>query len=142
MTENRAVAIKRLRINLAIQVRRAPGPGPSGLWLSRRRAPARGNPTRPDPDPLMRDLGVKLRDPEVSPTGGGRIECNPAHRDYPALLAEALDQMAACDWSAADAALRLEVSQSQLIRFIAREAAALEHVNREREARGRHPYRA
>ncbi|MCA9311377.1 MAG: hypothetical protein KDA21_09245 [Phycisphaerales bacterium] len=142
MTENRRNAIRRLRINLAMEVRRTPAAAPSPLWLSRCEAPARGNPFRKDPDPLMRELGVRLPDPEVSPTGGGRIVCNPSHDDYPALLAEALDHIAVADWSARTAALQLGVSQSQLIKLIAREPHALEHVNRERTSRGKHAYRA
>lgn len=141
MTENRKVAIRRLRINLALEVRRTPTHQPSELWQSRRTAPARGNPNRKDPDPLMRELGVKLPDPEVSPTGGGRISCNPSHPDYPALLAEAIDHLAAANWSAKTAAFQLGVSQSQLIKLIAKEQHALEHVNRERTSRGKHAYR-
>src|SRR5262245_38154037 len=56
--ENHKAALLRLRLNLALHVRRpvSPGDPPSTLWLSRRRA--------------------------------GKIVVNPSHDDFPALLAE------------------------------------------------------
>ena len=67
---NRQMAIQRLRVNLALEVRTPPGAESlaSDLWLSRVR--------------------------------GGKITVSPEHDDFPALLAEALDRLAACDWDA------------------------------------------
>jgi len=124
VTENKRVAIKRLRLRLAVE-HRCPVPlGEIGseLWRSRRRAPARG--------------------PGASPTprarSGGRIVCAPDHHDYPSLLAEALDVIAAADWDLAKAALRLDVSPTQLLKLIKDHPPALIHLNNERKARGEH----
>ncbi len=109
--ENQRVALFRLRLALATEVRHgvAPGECRSPLWLSRCRA--------------------------------GRIECNPGHRDFPALLAEALDVLAACGQDARKAGLRLVCSPTQLVRLLKEHPPALERWNREREARGLHPMR-
>jgi len=110
-TQNQSVALKRLRVKLAIHHRSPAGlpgrsitPGPSDLWRSR----------------------VKDQ----------RIACNANHADYPALLAEAMDHLAWCQHAPADAAKRLGVSTSQLIKLISKEPAALEQVNKDRQARG------
>ncbi|MBN1851713.1 MAG: peptide chain release factor-like protein [Pirellulales bacterium] len=108
--ENRGVALRRLRIRLAIQVR-TPRHGidttrPSLLWQSRCQA--------------------------------GRIEVSPSHSDFPALLAEALDMLHACDHDLPMTAQKLGVSTSQYIRFLKREPAAFAEVNRIREQRGLH----
>jgi peptide chain release factor-like protein len=68
----------------------------------------------------------------------GRISCNPEHRDYPALLAEALDMLDACGGDLKKAALRLECSSSQLIKFIKDHPPAMEQINRARAAKGQH----
>jgi hypothetical protein len=104
--ENLAVAVRRLRLALATEVRElrdAPAPT-SELWRSRVR--------------------------------GGRIAVNPEHRDYPTLLAEAMDAIAAELWDVRAAAEHLGVSSSQLVRFVADHPAALVEVNRRRAERG------
>lgn len=109
---NRAVALFRLRVNLAIEHRRfIPGPmrpatplGPTELWASR--------------------------------SGDGKIACNPSHRDYPAMLAEALDAVSAMNLNVKAAAGLLGVSMSQLIKLIAAEPKALEQLNKDRAERG------
>lgn len=107
--ENRAVAIFRLRLALARDVRT---PIPIGevrteLWRSRCDA-------------------------------SGRIACNPAHHDYPALLAFALDVIAAASWDIKKASLRLCCSMSQLVKLIKDEPHAWAKLNDERRACGRH----
>jgi hypothetical protein len=67
---------------------------------------------------------------------GGRVECNPAHRDFPALLAEALDVAAASAWDHRAAAETLRVSATQFVRFVALHKAALAELNRHRAAAG------
>lgn len=67
---------------------------------------------------------------------GGRVECNPAHRDFPALLAEALDLVAASAWDHRAAAETLRVSPTQLVRFAALHKPALAELNRRRAAIG------
>jgi len=100
--ENRKVAIQRLRVNLALEIRTPlpDGTAPSALWRSR----------------------VKH----------GRLTVNKAHVDFPALLAEALDVLAAhaMDTQAGSRALR--ISHSQFVKFLRTEPRALEAVNRHR----------
>jgi len=112
--DNRKVAIFRLRLKLAVEVRTPPQPaspeaasselGPSELWQSRRQ--------------------------------GSRIAVNEAHHDFPALLAEALDALASAGWQPAEAAELLGISSSQLVKLCKQHAPALVMVNREREALG------
>lgn len=109
--ENHGVALFRLRLALAVQVRE---PVPLGecrspLWLSRCR--------------------------------GAVIACNPEHRDFPALLAEALDVLAACAHDARRASLRLGCSASQLVKLLKHHPPAMERWNHDRAARGLRPLR-
>jgi RF-1 domain len=105
--QNRQAAAFRLRVNLALAVRRgAPQDWvASTLWQSRCRA--------------------------------GRISVNAAHADFPALLAEALDFLAGCDYDVAAAAERLACSPSQLVRFLKLEPRALALLNQHRLQAGR-----
>ncbi len=70
---------------------------------------------------------------------GGRIQIGVRHADYPALLAEALDALAAAGWEPKPAAERLGCSPSQLIRFLQREPLAFQRLNQERAERGLRP---
>ena len=54
----------------------------------------------------------------ASRTRNGRLVIAATHDDYPTLVAEALDQLAAVGWRPVEAAPRLEVSQSQLLRLL------------------------
>lgn len=117
--ENRHVAVFRLRLLLAAQVRVVPprlkgtaaidGHGASALWMSR------------------------LQD--------SRIKCNPEHQDFPSMLAEALDVVADSGWDVAAAARHLGATPTQLARFIADHPPSFERVNTERVKRGIHPLR-
>ncbi|MEN0110833.1 MAG: peptide chain release factor-like protein [Planctomycetota bacterium] len=92
-------------------------------------------------------LAVEHREPwGGSPTdrwrarlGGARLAINPANEAFPALLAEALDAIAASDWDEASAAQRLGVSRSRLLKFLAIEAEGLAVLNRHRAVRGLKP---
>lgn len=109
--ENRPVAIRRLRLALALAIR-APVPlGEIGspLWRSRRRK--------------------------------NQISVNESHWDYPALLAEALDVVVATGLDTRKAALRLEVSGSQLLKLIAKHPPALVALNEARTERGKRALR-
>ncbi len=109
--ENRKVALFRLRVNLALDVR-LPCPAdyaPSLLWQSRCR--------------------------------GGRIRISEAHEDFPAILAEALDVIAMHEEDLKAAAVTLSVTASQLVKLLKKEPQALAKVNRLREDRGAHPLR-
>ncbi len=106
--ENQRVALFRLRLLLAAGLRR---PVPIGDARS----------------PLWRTRCT-----------GGRIACNPEHRDYPAMLAEALDMIEACALDPKKAALRLECTASQLIKLVKDCPPAFERWNRDRHSRGEH----
>lgn len=109
--ENKRVAMRRLRLVLAVEVRSAVPSGSVGsrLWRSR--------------------------------IVGGRIRCGVEHHDFPMMLAEALDVIAAAGWDAKKAATRLGCTATQLTRFVKGHAPAMEKWNRERAARGEHPLR-
>jgi hypothetical protein len=103
--ENRRVAVRRLRLALAIGHRLPPDPaGPSLRWQAR--------------------------------TAGSRITVALDHDDYPALVAEAFDHLAACGWQLPPAAAALGVSPSQLARLCRREPAAWTALGRHRAAAG------
>ncbi len=109
--QNRHVALRRLRLALAVEVR-TPGAAaraPSALWRSRCRE--------------------------------GRISCNPAHADFPSLLAEALDVLADAGGEPARAAAILACTPTQLVRLLGDHPPALAALNAARAARGLHPFR-
>ncbi|MGE3109452.1 MAG: peptide chain release factor-like protein [Phycisphaerales bacterium] len=107
--ENKRVALRRLRLALATEVRTGVPIGliGSALWRSR--------------------------------ASGGKIACSPGHHDYPALLAEVMDVVADAGWDLRKPALRLEVSSSQLLKLIKDHPPALVVLNQERQKRGLHP---
>lgn len=111
-TENKRVAVGRLRHALAVAVRCpvAIGEVRSALWLSRC-------------------------------TRAGTIACNPSHDDYPHLLAEAMDVVHSANWDVKQASLRLGCSMSQLLKFIQDHTPAFLRLNEERRARGHHALR-
>ena len=106
---NREMAIHRLRVQLALQVR---SPTlelscellPSPLWESR--------------------------------VAGGKLSVNPEHVDFPALLSEALDVLSAHDFEFPAAAEQLGITSSQLVKFFKLEPEALLTANRHRKQRG------
>lgn len=108
--ENRRVALKRLRLALATQVR---CPVPLGEVRS--------------------SLWLKRCDRQ------GRLACNPDHWDFPALLAEAMDVVWAAKCDVAKAALRLCCTTSQLVKLIKDHPPAMVSLNAAREEAGEHP---
>lgn len=68
---------------------------------------------------------------------GGRIAVNPQHADFPALLAETLDRIAAADWDEAAAAETLGLSRSQIVKFLKLEPTAFALLNQQRAAQGK-----
>ncbi|MFO0919855.1 MAG: peptide chain release factor-like protein [Planctomycetaceae bacterium] len=104
--ENRHVAVKRLRINLALEVRSAAGgeSAPSDLWRSR------------------------VRD--------GKIVCSVEHTDFASLLAEALDVLAFRGGNLHSSAEQLQCSPSQLAKFLYHEPRAFRRFNELRRQRG------
>src|SRR5690606_15424292 len=105
--QNRHVAIFRLRLKLAIRVR---------TWVSR---------DRHRPSALWNERRQ-----------GEKMPVNPGHRDYPALLAEALDVIVARGYDVAGAAGILGITMSQLARLVRHEKHALATVNEGRERKG------
>lgn len=67
---------------------------------------------------------------------GGRLVIAATHDDYPALVAEALDQLAAADWDPTEASVRLQVTSSQLLRLLRMHAAVWTCLSRHRMAAG------
>jgi hypothetical protein len=106
--ENKTEAIFRLRVNLALEVRRPASENapPSALWQSRLHT--------------------------------GRIAVNPGHDDFPTLLAEALDRIVACSADVKTAAESLGCTMSQLIKFLKQEPRAFQLVNHWRSEKDLH----
>ena len=106
--ENQRRALFRLRLNLALQVRRArsAGEAPSELWQRRRQ--------------------------------GRTLPVNARHDEFPALLAEALDTIADRRLEVSAAARALGVSTSQLIKLLKKHPPAFQQLNEQRAARGLH----
>ena len=96
--QNQTQALFRLRVNLALEVRRPCGPDyvPSPLWQSR---------------------------------CSGGLKVSASNDDFPALLAEALDVLAASDADPKRAATALNSTPSQLIRLLKLDPRALALVN-------------
>jgi hypothetical protein len=90
-------------------------------------------------------LAVEIRCPydKEAPTSslwrararGRQMTVSTEHGDFPALLAEALDRLTACDWDAGEAAERLGVTASQLVKLLKLEPAAFRLLNRQRQVR-------
>jgi hypothetical protein len=106
--QNRSVALFRLRVNLALKIR---------------------GPRVPDcaPSPLWQ-----------SRCSGGVLKVGVSHHDFPALLAEALDVLAAMAAEPTPAAAFLGCTASQLVRLLKRDPRALVLVNRWRRERHLH----
>jgi hypothetical protein len=107
--ENKRVAVFRLRLALATRVR---CPVPKG------------------------DVRSALWMSRVTPEG--KIVVNALHRDYPALLAEAMDMIVSAKYEPDSAAARLLCTMSQLVKLVGKHAPALQAWNKAREERGKH----
>jgi len=106
--QNRSMALFRLRINLALEVRipLAADYAPSSIWRSR--------------------------------CTGGMLTVSDKHDDFPALLAEALDVVAACSGDPKLSAATLGCTPSQLVRLLKLDPRALLLVNQWRAGRKLH----
>ena len=98
--QNRAAALFRLRVNLALEIRilLAADYEPSPLWQSR--------------------------------CAGGKLTVSNKHDDFPSLLAEALDVLAAYRGEPKPSAAALGCTPSQLVRLLKLDPRALLLVNR------------
>jgi hypothetical protein len=72
----------------------------------------------------------------VSRCRGGRLSVAVGHRDYPAIVAEALDQLHAAGYRPAAAAASLGVTTSQLVGLLRRSATVWTSVNAARSTVG------
>ena len=70
-----------------------------------------------------------------------KITVSLQHEDFPALLAEALEFLAAADFSIPATAERLQLTSSQLIKFLKIDPSALALVNQQRQKSGQSPLR-
>lgn len=113
VAENKREALWRLRLILALFVRCVVPAGDARTDLWKLRCPA------------------SLKKP-------GRIAVSPTHDDYPALLAEALDNLWACDLDAGRAAVRLCCTPSQLVKLLKNHPPAMVLLNAHRSARNLH----
>ena len=106
--ENRRMALRRLRLRLAIEHRLVPDlAGPSARWRSR------------------------CRD--------GQLTVNPAHEDYPPLVAEALDCLEEARGDVPSAASVLGVTATQLVKLFKRQPAVWTAFTRLRHHHGLPP---
>jgi hypothetical protein len=74
-------------------------------------------------------------------TAGPALYLAAEHPDVPALVAEALDVVAACDDELGEAARRLGVAPSRLLRVLRVQPAALGVLNQRLRAAGRPTWR-
>lgn len=110
--ENKRVALRRLRLRLAIEYR-CPPHKPVRL------------------DEIASDLWRRRRQ-------GQKLPCNPENKDYPALLAEAMDILHDSNWDPKKAGLRLGITPTQLIRLCKGAAPAMIRINDARKSLGQH----
>lgn len=71
----------------------------------------------------------------------GRIQVNPDHADFPALLAEVLDLLHLYEDDLAKSAAALQTTTSQLVKFLSKEPKALAALNQRRQEAGQRPLR-
>lgn len=137
--DNKREALRRLRLKLASEHRIGVPEGEIGsaLWRSRVQKPKRAPKPKPQKDPVFEELGITLREPEPE-APRGRIVCSVKHHDFPSLLAEAMDAIAAAGWDIKPAAIRLGVSPTQLIKFVKDHTPAWARLTQERDQRGLH----
>jgi len=91
-------------------------------------------------------LAVRVNWNQPSPLWQSRLQSqsirvNEQHDDYPAMLAQALDAIAAHDSDVKTAAQALGCTLSQLVRFLKTQPRALALVNQARAGRSLHPLR-
>jgi hypothetical protein len=107
--QNHQMAVHRLRVRLALEVR----------WPVDRDE---------EPSPLWQAHCHRRK-----------IVISAQSRDFPGMLAEALDWLAACDWDVAQVAEHFGATTTQLVRFLKLEPRAMDQLNDARRTRGLKP---
>lgn len=126
--ENREIAIARLRLRLALEVRSAP------------LAPPVDTPPGDAPPPGPREPPSALW--RARRTNAGKLVVSEKHVDFPALVAEALDSLRGREHDVRAAAEDLGVSTSQLVKLLGAAQPALQRVNEARQRAGMAPLKA
>ncbi len=135
-SRNHVMALFRLRVTLAVELRCPADPlaEPSELWRSRVKARPSAGPKNVQRE-VTRELSSFLAHPPSPQHATGIVKVNVDHHDYPTLLAEAMDIVHACNYQTTPASTWLGVSPSQLIKFLATEPRALAKINEQRQLR-------
>jgi hypothetical protein len=139
--ENKSVALRRLRLTLAVHVRTAAPPPqtPRGKTFEKFLESLDASISTAGHPGEQNSALWRSRVGGTRGGGAGRIACNPDHHDYPALLAEALDTIADAGWEPKPAAERLGITASQLIKLVKDHPPAMVEWNAQRAKRGGHP---
>ena len=124
---NKATAVKRLRMKLALSLRATVAVPPL--------APTTDGETPPSPFSIPPQLAAIL------PSAKNR-QLGPNHVDFPKGLSVLLDVLSAVSWSPAAAAKIIGCSTSQIVKIVAHQHASLALVNTERAKLGMGPLKA
>jgi len=127
-SQNRRVALGRLRRQLSLLVRYGP-------------AQKSQNQAENTPEFTVGSSGPSETGDAPSPLWHARCidrraDVSAEHWDYPTLVAEALDQVVASQWELSTAARRLGVSTARLAKLIRADRSTLEWINRQRKLLG------
>lgn len=117
--ENRAVAIQRLRLVLAVEHRAVR----DGTYSQSK--PSESKTSQSNGDLKASDL-LKTR------IRHRKLSVNLKHEDFPKLLAELLDHLAAANYELAKVASQIDLTNSQILKFLKQHPPAFEKFNRER----------
>jgi hypothetical protein len=128
---NRLVAIFRLRLRLAVELR--------SPWVAQSLVTvAQG--LNADIQGLNADVhglnAAPLSAIWKQRTAQGRLAVAAEHDDFPSILAEALDHLASMEWRVPEASERLGISSTQLVKLLKKHPPALQLLNQQRQMLG------
>jgi protein subunit release factor A len=115
---NREVAIQRLRLKLATEIRSLQSPKPNSQDASQEIE-------LPAPSEMWKKR-VK----------SGRVEISSDHAEYPAILAELLDRLLTANWNVSTIAEVFQVTSSQLVKVLRKHPPAMLYLNEQRKLIG------
>lgn len=139
--QNRSMALKRLRLNLALEYRSSPNPGTN---------PGTGDSSNDEKntnagiDEMVASAERRLVPlPAISElfqsrVKGGKIVVSDSHEDFASLLAEGLDLVHMFGYDVKGPAKHIGCSASQLIKFFKKHNRAFQLINNERKKRDLH----